>query len=94
MGRNRLLPWWTGNAARTVEKRLSREQRLNRLGISSREFELYGDLFLDSRRPDVYSERKRDGSWPQYRWRWSASLILRHLCGETDVAIPFTDSVD
>jgi hypothetical protein len=94
IGLHEPLPWWTGSAARTTEKHLSRARRLGRLDITNAGYRLYDDLFLTYRRHDVYSERARDGTWPTFRRRWNDSLILRHLCGEIDLAIPFGDTVD
>ena len=86
--------WWTGAAAKTTQKRLSREKRLERLGITESEFSNYKSLFLNSRMTNEYSEQMLDGSWPGSFWKWNDSLILRHLCGETNLAIRFGDNVD
>lgn len=85
-------PWWRG-VGDIYKRRYTRDQRLALLGISEDDFGLYYDLFLKHRRPDTYSEQKPDG-WPQRKYRWDDSLILRHLCGSTNVAIPFGLEVD
>ena len=86
--------WWTGAAAKTTQKRLSREKRLERLGITESEFSNYKSLFLNSRIPRGFSERMPDGSWPKNPWKWDDPLILRHLCGEKTLAIQFGDKVN
>ena len=86
--------WWTGAAAKTTQKRLSREKRLERLGITESGFSNYKSLFLNSRIPRGFSERMPDGSWPKNPWKWDDPLILRHLCGEKTLAVQFGDKVD
>lgn len=94
MASNGQLPWWIGVGRSGGERRLTREQRLERIGICEDEFETYKRLFLACRRPDKYSVRRSDGSWPQVTHPWNDSLILRHLCGDDNVAISFADSVN
>jgi len=88
--------WWSATATADdfSRRRLSRAKRLAHLEITEDEFQLYKSLFLSHREQNTYAERRSDGSWPQFKRCWKDNLILRHLCGNTDVAIPFASQVD
>ncbi len=91
---NSSQPWWLSQQQGPLKRGLTRFERLTLLDITELEFQLYHSLFLTYRRKDTYSTRTKDRGWPQCKHSWNDGLILRHLCGHVDVAIPFADPVD
>lgn len=89
-----LLPWWnlcsTGVSSR---KRLSDEYRFKRLQIGQDDLTLYKSIFLSDRIRFKFHALNEDGSWPMRSFRWSYSDVLRHLCGECQIAISFESRV-
>ena len=87
------LPWWTGFGARTNEKHLLRIERLDRLGISKEDFEMYKHLFLRRRVRNPYSEQTEDENWPQQELRRHGVIVQSGICevrmGASPDRLPF-----
>ncbi|MBN4057079.1 hypothetical protein JYU19_02085 [bacterium AH-315-J21] len=68
------------------------EERLQLLGITIEIYREYRKLFLEDRDKSCHY-RLKGKKWSKMPFSWNDTIILKHLCGELTIGIPFHDRV-